>query len=194
MYPVPRVDENLEKTDFQTNTVKLILTRFKHFMTFNSINFGQTPKFWPPMESAGQITLFKVPFAEIENFQFLTKITDNSKTAYRSKKILTPSEAQRKITPGKVPQVKFCSDEFFNMHGILPVFGASAKNVYVQKIRSDPANDGRRVKYFQNLPSIFTGILHNSRDVQSNLKNPSPPPQTPPPNTQSLGPSGLGFN
>ena len=146
------------------------------------------------MEPAGQNTLLKVLLAKIKNFNFLTKNADNSETAYRSKEIFTPSEAQCKITPDKVPQDNFCSDEFFNMLEILPVFGASAKNVYVQKIRSDPANDGRRVKYFQNLPSIFTGILHNSRDVQSNLKNPSPPPQTPPPNTQSLGPSGLGFN
>ena len=83
------------------------------------------------MESAGKITPFKVPFAEIENFQFLSKIADNSETAYQSKKILAPSEAQRKITPGKVPNSKFGSDDFFNVHGILPVFGAATKNVYV---------------------------------------------------------------
>ena len=82
---------------------KLILTYFKHFMTFNSVNFDQTPKFWSPMDSTGQNTPLKVPLAKIENFQFLSKITDNSKTAYRSKKIFTPSEAQCKITPGKVP-------------------------------------------------------------------------------------------
>ena len=84
------------------------------------------------MESAGQNTPLKVPLAKIENFKILTKIADNSETAYRSKKIFTPSEAQRKITPSKVPNTKFWTDEFFNMLEILPVFGAVTKNVYVK--------------------------------------------------------------
>ena len=83
------------------------------------------------MESAGQNTPLKVPLAKIENFKFLAKIVNNSKTAYRSKKFLTPTEAQCKITPGKVPLVNFFSDDFFNVHGILPVFGVSAKNEYL---------------------------------------------------------------
>ena len=120
------------KTEFLTGTEKLILTDFKHFMTFKFVNFEQTPKFWSPIESAGQNTPLKVPLGRIENFKILTKIANNSKTACRIKKIFTPSEAQCKITPGKVHQVNFCSDEFFDMLGILPVFDASAKNVYVK--------------------------------------------------------------
>ena len=128
---VVREAKNPKKTDFRTNTEKLILTWFEHFTAWNSANFGQTPKFWSPMESAGQNTPLKVPLTKIKNFNFLAKIADNSKTAYWSKKIFTPSEAQCKITPDKVPQVNFCSDKFFNMLGILPVFGEPAKNVYV---------------------------------------------------------------
>ena len=55
------------------------------------------------MDSAGQNTPLKEPVWKIENFKFLTKIANNSETAYRSKKMFTPSEAQRKITPVKVP-------------------------------------------------------------------------------------------
>ena len=124
-------------------------------MACNSINFDQTPKFWPPIESAGQNTPLKVPLAKIENFKFLTKIGDNSETAYRSKKIFTPSEAQCKITPDKVPQDNFCSDEFFNMLEILPVFGAAAKNVYVKKSAQNIAYDRLPVKYFQNVLSLL---------------------------------------
>ena len=93
------------------------------------------------MESAGQNTPLKVPLGKIENFKILTKIVNNSVTAYRSKKIFTPLEAQQKITPVKVPQVKFCSDAFFNVHGILPVFGAATKNVYVKNLTQNIAYD-----------------------------------------------------
>ena len=103
------------------------------------------------MESAGQNTPLNVPLSKIENLKFLTKIGDNSKTAYRIKKKITPLEAQCKITPGKVPQVNFCSDEFFNMLEILPVFGAFAKNVYVKFFAQNIAYDRLDVKYFQNV-------------------------------------------
>ena len=88
----------------------------------------------------------------------MTKISDNSETAYRSKKIFTPSEAQRKITPGKVPNANFCSDDFFNVHGILPVFGAPIKNVYVKIFFSNIAYDRLPVKYFQNVLSVLWHI------------------------------------
>ena len=114
------------------------------------------------MESAGQNTPLKVPLTKIENFNFLTKIDNNSETAYRSKKIFTPSEAQRKITPDKAPLVNFCSDEFFNMLGILPVFGAATKNVYVQNLMQTIAYDALPVKYFQNLSGLFG---HNLRSL-----------------------------
>ena len=84
------------------------------------------------MESAGQNTPLKVPLSKIENSKIMTKIGNNSETDYQIKKIFTPSEAQRKITPSKVPNANFCSDDFFNVHGILPVFGVSVKNVYIQ--------------------------------------------------------------
>ena len=113
------------------------------------------------MELAGQNTPLKVPFTKIKKFNFLTKIADNSETAYRSKKIFTPSEAQRKITPDKVPQVNFCSDHFFNVLGILPVFGASAKNVYIKKFAQNIAYDRLPVKYFQNVLSLLWHNLHN---------------------------------
>ena len=110
----------------------------------------------------------------------MTKIADNSETAYRSKKILTPLEAQRKITPDKVPQVNFCSDEFFNMLAILPVFGASAKNVYVKNFLQNIAYDRLPVKYFQNMLSVLWHILRNLRDAGLHQKTP-PPPSRPPP-------------
>ena len=97
----------------------------------------------------------KLPLARIEKFNFLKKISDNSETAYWSKKIFTPSEAQRKITPGKVPKATFGSDHFFNVLGILPVFGASAKNVYVKFFSSTIAYDRLPVKYFQNMLSVL---------------------------------------
>ena len=132
------------------------------------------------MESAGQNTPLKVPLTKIKNFNFLTKIGNNSKTAYRSKKIFTASEAQRKITPDKVPQVNFCSDDFFNMLEILPVFGAAAKNVYVKKSAQNIAYDRLPVKYFQNMLSVLWQILRNLRDAGWNQKTP-PPPSRPPP-------------
>ena len=91
------------------------------------------------MESAGQNTPLKVPLSKIENSKIMTKIGNNSETDYQIKKIFTPSEAQRKITPVKVPQVKFCSDEFFNVHRILPVFGAATKNVYIKNLTQNIA-------------------------------------------------------
>ena len=110
----------------------------------------------------------------------MTKITDNSETAYWSKKIFTPLEAQRKITPDKVPQVNFCSDQFFNMLEILPVFGAAAKNVYVQNFAQNIAYDRLLVKYFQDLLSFWGQILPTIRDAVWNQKTP-PPPSRPPP-------------
>ena len=100
------------------------------------------------MESAGQNTPLKVPLSKIENSKIMTKIGNNSETDYQIKKIFTPSEAQRKITPSKVPNANFCSDDFFNVHGILPVFGAATKNVYVKIIWQNIVKDACHVKYF----------------------------------------------
>ena len=55
----------------------------------------------------------KVEIWPVKVADFRTLTDRNSKTAYRNKKIFTPSEAQRKITPYKVPLVKICSDDFF---------------------------------------------------------------------------------
>ena len=117
------------------------------------------------MEPAGQNTPLKVLLPKIKIFKFLTKVGCNSETACRSKKIFTPSEAQRKITPSKVPNHKFGSDDFFNVHGILPVFGASAKNVYIQNLTQTIAYDALPVKYFQNLSALFWPNLRSLRDA-----------------------------
>ena len=113
------------------------------------------------MESASQNTPLKVPLSKIENLNFLTKMSNNSETAYQSPKIFTPLEAQRKITPGKVPQVKFCSDAFFNVLGILPVFGASTKNVYVKNFAQTIVEDALPVQHFKNLYLVLLSILRS---------------------------------
>ena len=57
-----------------------------------------------------------------KNHNFLPKNAHNSETAYFRQKILPPSEAQRKITPDRVPQPKICDGHFFPLQWLMKRF------------------------------------------------------------------------
>ena len=78
----------------------------------------------------------------------------NSETVNPIKKILATLEAQRKITPSRIPLLKSCDDDFFGAHGILPDFDPHRQKRILSKCRTGPRLCHNPRKIF--LESILT--------------------------------------